>query len=101
MDRMEGKITAKESLFFRRMRLIELWLFIAIVPAAIAAQKIKWMGWVFGILMAQCFIVVLLVTFWRCPRCDKLYSVRFGLFGGISWPWVDNCLHCDAELLKR
>jgi len=96
-----GKITAEESKFFRRMRLVELWLFVAMVPAAFAAQKIQWMGWIFGVLLTQCAIVVALVTLWPCPRCNKLYGVRFSLFGGISWPWFNRCLHCDAELLKR
>jgi hypothetical protein len=96
-----GKITAEESQFFRRMRIINIWLFAAVFLAGFAAQKIPWMGWVFGILLAQCVVVTFLVTFWRCPRCEKLYGVRFSLFGGISWPWFNRCLHCEAELLKE
>ena len=98
---LEGKITPEESQFFRRMRRIELWLFLATFTAACFAQKFEWMRWVFAILLAQTFIVVALVTFWPCPRCHSLFSVRFSLFYGISWPWVNHCMHCDAELLKK
>lgn len=33
---------------------------------------------------------------WRCPRCQRLYCVKFGLVV-VAWPYLNKFLHCGSD----
>lgn len=42
---------------------------------------------------------LLRVTYFRCPRCRKLFRIRWWWLGTV-FPWVpfgDQCVHCGIE----
>jgi hypothetical protein len=100
---MSNTIAPEESRAFRRGRRVLAWMSAAVVVVILAGSSLPkvWpVALVNGILIGAYAIVMLPVLFWPCPRCGSLYSVRFWPIG-ISWPWVNQCLHCGAELVKE
>ena len=88
-----GVITKQESRNFRAARLAWPLLFV-LAALAIAASA--------GPLALTLLIgVYALLTIYllpsRCPRCSRLYGVKFG-FISIAWPFFGQCLHCGSKL---
>ena len=98
-------ITAEESREFRKRRRILGWMTAGVtLCVGIAACLRPPPGKVpapVALLLVLCggayFTITLMVLAWQCPRCNRCYSARFNL----SWPWVNQCLHCGAELLQE
>lgn len=67
------------------------------VLALLPALALRVAPWLLAI-YAMVFVVVWAqAVLWPCPRCHKLYALRFG-FISIAWPWVNECLHCESKL---
>ena len=49
------------------------------------------------ITLAAYVISTLYILFWRCPHCNKFFSLKFG-FISIAFPFLSYCMHCKNKL---
>jgi len=90
-----GQITYAEGLRFRQARRVWLLLLVAVLIAVLLHNSV-----LLFLSISLYFVLTIYLLFWPCPRCGRLYSLRFYWFFGIGWPWVNNCLHCGSELVS-
>jgi hypothetical protein len=91
--RQSGLITKEESRNFRLARFAWPFLFaLAILAIAISAPAA-----VFVVLIAVYAVLTIYLLLWHCPRCDRLFGVKFGLIS-IAWPFFGQCLHCGSKI---
>lgn len=94
-----GTIAASESLFFRRARIAWALLAVAAILLALLSANFAWLKYVLFAVVGAYFLVGAMVILWQCPRCKKLYSLRFGIVS-VCWPYTNRCLQCDSRLEK-
>ncbi len=88
-----GIITREESRNFRAARLA--WPILLVLAALAIATSASLI--VLAPLAAVYAALTVYLLFWRCPRCSRLYGVKFG-FISIAWPFFEACLHCGSKL---
>jgi amino acid permease len=88
-----GIITRGESRNFRIARFAWPLLFVLAALAIAASASLL----VLALLGAVYAVLTVYLLFWRCPRCSRLYGVKFGLIS-IAWPFFGACLHCGSKL---
>ena len=89
-------IRLDESRNFRHARIIAPFMFIATI-ASMYALDITQLP--FDLLFPSTFIIFGYIMLWKCPRCKKLFGVKVGLIS-ISWPYFNECLHCESKFEK-
>ncbi len=89
----EQIITKEESRNFRMARLAWPFLFVLAVVLIATAAPLP----IFMVLGVVYVIVTVYLLFWPCPRCHKLYGIKFGLIS-VAWPFFSRCLHCGSKL---
>jgi hypothetical protein len=88
-----GQITYAEALRFRQGRRVW-WLVVGVVAVAFLLHS----SVLLVLSIPTYFVLTIYLLFWPCPRCGRLFSMRFYWFFGIAWPWVNSCLHCGSQL---
>jgi hypothetical protein len=93
--KLKETIKFTESYSFRKARIIWPFLF-GFVALGIMIEN-PWLLFISAILY---IITTIYILAWRCPRCNSLYCVKFGIIS-IAWPFFNSCIHCASELEKE
>jgi hypothetical protein len=86
---MQQEITDKESRLFRTQRIA--WVICFALLALAIGLRLDVLTFVFAAIFLSLSIYVI---FWPCPRCGKWFVTKFG---AVSWPFLNNCMHCGAQ----
>jgi hypothetical protein len=88
----ESTITRVEAAAFRKARII--WpVSFGLIILAVTKPTL----WLLLPLLATYVVITVYLLSWRCPRCRKLFCVRFGVIS-VAWPYFNRCLHCGSTL---